>query len=159
MGLRAQAAQLAAIRRHGEESYPHECCGLLLGKAAGGVKELVETFPVSNSREDGARHNRYLIAPPEFLKAQRLARARGLDVIGCYHSHPDHPARPSGFDLDHATFPGDSFIIVSVEGGQAAQLNSFVLAEDRSRFDGEEIAVEGREPAPPADPDTSAPGQ
>jgi proteasome lid subunit RPN8/RPN11 len=132
-------AQLDTIRRHGEQSYPNECCGLLLGKMVDEIKTLADTLPISNSREDEARHNRYLISPAEFFQAQRLARGRGLDIIGCYHSHPDHPARPSGFDLDHATYPGDSFIIVSVNNGKAVDLNSFVMTEDRSRFEDEEI--------------------
>ncbi|HZS46535.1 MAG TPA: M67 family metallopeptidase [Blastocatellia bacterium] len=130
---------LDRIRQHGEQSYPYECCGLLLGKMIEGTKELADLLPIANSREDEARHNRYLISPGEFLKAQRTARSRGLDIIGCYHSHPDHPARPSGFDLDHATFPWDSFIITAVERGKAIDLNSFVMVEDRSRFDSEEI--------------------
>ena len=134
------SAQLAEkIREHGVETYPYECCGLLLGKIIDGTKELADIHPISNSREDAARHNRYLISPAEFFQAQRLARNRGLDIIGCYHSHPDHPARPSGFDLDHATFPGDSFIIASVANGKAVDLNSFVMTEDRSRFDSEDI--------------------
>src|SRR5262249_39208686 len=134
--------QLDRIRKHGEESYPFECCGLLLGKLIDGKKELSDILPISNSREDEARHNRYLISPGEFLKAQRVARGRGLDIIGCYHSHPDHPARPSGFDLDHATFPGDSFIITAIHQGKAVDLNSFAMSEDRSRFDDEEIVEE-----------------
>jgi len=139
MTIKISKEQLDTIKRHGEQSYPYECCGLLLGKMSGGIKTLADTLPISNSREDEARHNRYLISPDEFLKAQRLARGRGLDIIGCYHSHPDHPARPSGFDLDHATFPGDSFIIASVAKGKAVDLNSFVMTEDRSAFEIEEI--------------------
>ena len=139
MTIKVSKEQLDTIRRQGEAAYPYECCGLLLGKLIDGAKELADTLPISNSREDEARHNRYLISPDEFLKAQRLARSRRLDIIGCYHSHPDHPARPSGFDLDHATFPGDSFIIASVANGKAVDLNSFVMTDDRSAFEAEEI--------------------
>jgi len=139
MTIKVTQEQLTEIRQQGEQAYPYECCGLLLGKIIDGTKELADIHPISNSREDAARHNRYLISPAEFFQAQRLARSRGLDIIGCYHSHPDHPARPSGFDLDHATFPGDSFIIVSVEKGKAVDLNSFVMTADRSRFESEEI--------------------
>ena len=131
--------QAEAIRRQAEAEYPHECCGLLLGKIdADNGKTVVEVYPVSNAREDEARHNRSLILPGEYVRGERYARGRGLDVVGNYHSHPDHPAVPSQFDLDHA-WPTWAYIIVSVAGGQARDVRSWEMRADRSQFDEEEI--------------------
>ncbi|HEX8634246.1 MAG TPA: M67 family metallopeptidase [Pyrinomonadaceae bacterium] len=133
--------QEEAIRRHGEAEYPEECCGLLLGRieADGGrQKTVVEVYPVSNAREDEARHHRSLILPGEYVRGEREARARGLEVVGNYHSHPDHPAEPSAFDLAHA-WPTWSYIIVAVSAGRARDLRSWEMRADRSRFDEEEI--------------------
>jgi proteasome lid subunit RPN8/RPN11 len=127
------------MRRHAEAEYPHECCGLLLGRVGeGGAKRVVEVFPVSNAREAAARHNRSLITPDEYLRGERHARARRLDVVGNYHSHPDHPAAPSEFDREHA-WPVWSYVIISVGGGAAADLRSWELESDRSRFNEEEL--------------------
>lgn len=128
-----------AIRRHGEAEYPQECCGLLIGRMeADNRKTVAEVYPVSNAREAEARHNRSLILPGEYVRGERYARGRGLEVVGNYHSHPDHPAEPSQFDLDHA-WPTWSYIIVSVGGGRARDLRSWEMRADRSRFDEEEI--------------------
>jgi proteasome lid subunit RPN8/RPN11 len=133
------ASQLDEIRRYGEADYPHECCGLLIGSFdASGTKTSLETFPIVNAREDGARHNRFLIAPEDLMRGEKHARARGLDVVGFYHSHPDHPAVPSAFDLAHA-WPVYSYVIVAVQGGRAEDLLSWQLRSDRSRFDAEEL--------------------
>jgi proteasome lid subunit RPN8/RPN11 len=127
------------ISRHGEAEYPHECCGLLVGRfTEDGHKALVEVYPVSNAREEEAKHNRSLILPREYMRGERYARERGLEVIGNYHSHPDHPAIPSQFDLDHA-WPTWSYIIVSVREGRGAELRSWEMETDRSRFNEEEI--------------------
>ncbi|HEV2708159.1 MAG TPA: M67 family metallopeptidase [Pyrinomonadaceae bacterium] len=127
------------IGRQGEREYPHECCGLLLGRTeTDGAKHVVEVYPVSNAREEAERHNRSLILPGEYLRGERHARARGLDVLGNYHSHPDHPAVPSQFDLEHA-WPTWSYIIVSVREGKAVDLRSWEMRDDRSRFDEEEL--------------------
>ena len=129
-----------AIRRHGEAEYPHECCGLLVGRVeADGRKTVLEVYPVSNAREAEAKHNRSLILPDEYVRGERHARARGLEIVGNYHSHPDHPAEPSKFDLEHA-WPTWSYVIVSVGAGQARDLRSWEMRADRSRFDEEEIA-------------------
>lgn len=141
MAIKISSGHLAEIRKHGEETYPYECCGLLLGKEQAGVKVLQAVRRVENSRED-SRHNRYLIPPQEIVRGERYARENGMDVIGFYHSHPDHPARPSGYDLDHA-WPWYSYIIVSIEQGKAADLNSWLMQEDRTGFDQEEIIKEG----------------
>lgn len=131
---------IVSIRRHGESDYPHECCGLLLGSIdEAGRKIAEEVYPISNAREESARPNRFLIAPEEFLRAEKYARAARRDVIGIYHSHPDHPAQPSPFDLDNA-WPVYSYIIVSVRQGQAAEFLSWELASDRARYNHEEIS-------------------
>ena len=131
--------QADEIRRHGESEYPHECCGLLIGRLnETGSKRVAEVYPVSNAREEKAKHNRSLILPEEYMRGERYARGLGLEVVGNYHSHPDHPATPSQFDLDHA-WPTWSYIIVSVREGRAVDLRSWEMAADRSRFDEEEI--------------------
>ena len=141
--LRLGAAHLEEIRRHGEREYPDECCGLLLGRfAEGGEKQVVETLSVSNAREAEERYHRSLITPEEYLKGERQARARGLDIVGNYHSHPDHPAEPSEFDREHA-WPTWSYVIVSVRGGRAADLRSWELEPDRSRFAEERLEEAG----------------
>ncbi len=141
MSLILPRAALEAIRGHGERDYPNECCGLLLGSADGGAaREVREAQPLRNANTASPR-NRFDFDPAEHLAAQRAARERGLEVIGFYHSHPDHPARPSQFDLDHAAWPGYSYVIVSIRQGKAGEANSFELAEDRSRFLDEEIEI------------------
>ncbi|MGQ9897942.1 MAG: Mov34/MPN/PAD-1 family protein [Acidobacteriota bacterium] len=131
--------QEAAIRAHGETDYPYECCGLLLGAfAAEGRKTTVEVMPISNAREESAKRNRFLITPQELMRGERYARRQQLDIIGFYHSHPDHPAVPSGYDLDHA-LPVYSYVIVSVMQGRAGDVLSWELEADRSRFNSESI--------------------
>jgi proteasome lid subunit RPN8/RPN11 len=131
------------LREHGEETYPHECCGVLLGKALDGANEVELAVRAGNTRTDSA-HNRYHIAPQELIAIQRQARERSLDIVGFYHSHPDHPARWSSTDLNEAHWFGCSYVITSVEKGKAEQTNSFFLAgtgEDDKRFENEEIAL------------------
>ena len=155
MALQVDKAHVEAIRRHGSEVYPSECCGVLLGKADGGVKRVTEVVALANLRHDPARaqellpvddpgreteRNRFLIDPLAQLRVEKDARARGLDVVGYYHSHPDHPARPSNYDRDHA-WPWYSYVIIAVEQGVPKDFTSWVLAEDRSAFLSEEIAT------------------
>jgi proteasome lid subunit RPN8/RPN11 len=131
------------LREHGEETYPHECCGVLLGKALDNVNEVELAVRAGNTRTDSA-HNRYHIAPQELIAIQRQARERDLDIVGFYHSHPDHPARWSSTDLNEAHWFGCSYVITSVDKGKAQQTNSFYLAgagEDDKRFEDEEIAL------------------
>jgi len=131
--------QRDAIRRHGEADYPHECCGLIIGTFSdGGPKRVREVMALSNASDAGVRHNRFVIAPEDMLRGERHARGSGLDVIGFYHSHPDHPPRPSAFDLEHA-WPVYSYVIVSVLQGRAGDLSSWELRHDRSAFDSEEL--------------------
>ncbi|HEV3470761.1 MAG TPA: M67 family metallopeptidase [Pyrinomonadaceae bacterium] len=143
--LELTRTQRDEIVAQAEREYPHECCGLLLGRMEDGRrKSVVEVFPVSNAREEPARHNRSLITPDEYLRGEGRARERRLDVVGNYHSHPDHPAAPSEFDREHA-WPTWSYVIVSVRGGKAEDVRSWELAADRSRFDEEEVS-QGGEP-------------
>jgi len=131
--------ELDAIRRHGEQDYPHECCGLLIGTFdAAGKKVADEIYPIVNSREEAAKRNRFLIAPEDLMRGEKHARASRRDVVGFYHSHPDHPAVPSAFDLEHA-WPVYSYVIVAVKDGKAEELLSFELRSDRARFDAEEL--------------------
>lgn len=136
MGLKIPREQMRRVLRHGEETYPNECCGLLLGRyGPGGGREVAEAFRMRNANTNSPE-NRFVFDPKEHFEAQRAARARGLEVVGFYHSHPDHPARPSAYDLEHAAWPGYSYLIVSIRAGKAAETeaNSFELADDRSRF-------------------------
>ncbi len=130
------------IRQHGELDYPYECCGLLIGRFADGVvKIVVETYPISNAREEEAKRNRFLIRPEELMRGERHARERKLDVVGFYHSHPDHPAVPSEFDLKNlAPWPTMSYIVVSVREGRTVDVRSWELEADGSRFNEEEIS-------------------
>jgi len=131
---------LEEIRRHGERDYPHECGGLLIGKFAPEGRIVLETYPLSNAREEEERHHRLLILPEESRRGEEYADQRGLAVVGYYHSHPDHPAVPSQYDLEHAPWSTWSYIIVSVGQGSAADLRSWEMQPDRSRFDEEEIS-------------------
>jgi proteasome lid subunit RPN8/RPN11 len=139
MTMRMSREVEAAIRSHGEEGYPHEVCGLLLGRIdENGVRSVAETYRLENERDD-SRENRYFVSGLSMLRAERHAAAVQLDVVGYYHSHPNAPARPSGYDLDHATWPNISYPIVSVVDGAAVDLASWVLDEDRSRFEPEDV--------------------
>ncbi|HEX3986905.1 MAG TPA: M67 family metallopeptidase [Acidobacteriaceae bacterium] len=139
-----------AIRQHGEETWPEECCGVLVGRfcmdhlASG--KEVEDSFRATNTRTDSA-HNRYQIDPRELVRIQRSSRERGLEIIGFYHSHPDHPAQWSATDLAEAHWIGCSYVITAVEQGSARQTNSFLLAgttEDDKAFADEPIQVTGQ---------------
>jgi proteasome lid subunit RPN8/RPN11 len=129
------------IREHGAKDYPHECCGAMLGTDGGeGGREVRALFPLINRRDDSPR-NRFSITPDDFRAAERAAADRGLDLLGWYHSHPDHPARPSEFDREHA-WPWYSYVIVSVDGGVPKDLTSWLLDDDRTAFQPEVVAAE-----------------
>jgi proteasome lid subunit RPN8/RPN11 len=132
------------LRVHGEETYPNECCGILLGKAAADAIRVASLVRAGNTRTDSA-HNRYHIAPQELIAAQREARQRGLDIVGFYHSHPDHPAQWSQTDFAEAHWFGCSYVITAIEHGHAKLTNSFLLSgtsEDDKSFVAQAIAVE-----------------
>src|SRR5499427_4608044 len=116
-----------SIRRHGEETYPHECCGVLLGIMAGATRTVISVARCGNTRQDSP-HNRYHIDPKELVRIQRVGRERGEDIVGFYHSHPDHPARWSKTDHAEAHWLGCSYVITAVEKGKAAITNSFELS-------------------------------
>ncbi|HTU51575.1 MAG TPA: M67 family metallopeptidase [Acidobacteriaceae bacterium] len=136
--LRIGQAQFDAIRRHGEEAYPNECCGVLLGHMEEDGNTVIDAVSAENTRSDSA-HNRYHIAPQELIRIQHQARRRGLDIVGFYHSHPDHPAEWSKTDLEEAHWIGCSYVITRVAGSakgnvevmarcRALETNSFLLA-------------------------------
>ena len=144
--LKLSARCLEAIRRHAEREYPQECCGLLVGRISDGgrTREVSETYEVENVFEEGERHHRMAIPPLEYARAERRFSAQGLGVVGNYHSHPEHPAEPSQFDLENlAPWPTMSYVIVSVRGGESKELRSWELAADRSRFEEEQVRGEG----------------
>jgi proteasome lid subunit RPN8/RPN11 len=122
-----------AIRSHGEETFPHECCGALVG--AGGRVTAVVALP--NTTEEGPRR-RFLVRPSDYRLAEQRAGELGGELLGFYHSHPDHPARPSQYDLDHA-WPTFAYVIVSVMSGAARDMTVWFLQDDRSRFDEGEL--------------------
>ena len=125
--LKITANNFAAIRRHGEETYPHECCGVLLGSFADDAARIVTSIcRCGNTRTDSPQ-NRYNIDPRELVRIQREGRDRGEDIVGFYHSHPDHPAQWSPTDFAEAHWIGCSYVITSVERGKAEVTNSFEL--------------------------------
>ena len=131
------------IRRHGEETYPHECCGILLGNVESDARTVQATVRCGNTRADSP-HNRYHIDPAELVRAQREGRQKGLDIVGFYHSHPDHPARWSPTDFAEAHWIGCSYVITSVDQGRAAITNSFALAgatEEDKHFVDEPVEI------------------
>ena len=129
------------IRAHGARDYPYECCGLLIGKfEADGRKNVLETFAISNAREEAAKRNRFLIQPEELLRGEKYARDKKLDVVGFYHSHPDSPAVPSQYDLEHA-WPQYSYIIVSTTSSDTGDFRSWEQRADRTHFDEEQIEI------------------
>lgn len=134
-----------AMRAHGEETYPNECCGAMLGLPNGDGWKVVEAIRAGNTRTDSA-HNRYHIAPVELVRIERSARGKGLEIAGFYHSHPDHPAQWSQTDFAEAHWLGCSYVITSVAQGKAAETNAFLLAgtsEEDKLFQPQAIEVEG----------------
>ena len=142
--LKLNQASYDQLRQHGEETYPYECCGVLLGQFADdGSKTVTHIARAGNTRDDSP-HNRYHIDPKELIRIQREGRERGEDILGFYHSHPDHPVRWSTTDLAEAHWFGCSYVITSVEKGKAAVTNSFQLEgtdEDDKKFVDESTEV------------------
>jgi proteasome lid subunit RPN8/RPN11 len=125
--LKLSRSDYEALRQHGQETYPHECCGVLLGRfGEDGAKTVSRVARCGNTRDDSP-HNRYHIDPKELIRIQREGRERGEEIVGFYHSHPDHPARWSVTDLAEAHWFGCSYVITSVKGGEATITNSFEL--------------------------------
>jgi proteasome lid subunit RPN8/RPN11 len=129
------------IHAEGEASYPNECCGFLLGALGeNGARVVSKLIPVVNAREAGEQYHRFRIEPDDFMRAEREARAQHMDILGFYHSHPDHAARPSDYDRVNA-LPFYVYLIVSVDKGAAAILTGWELSGDRARFNPEEITT------------------
>jgi len=139
------ATELAQkIRAHGAETYPHECCGALLGREelVDGrkiVREILALYPLVNRRDDSPR-NRFSVTSEDVRAAEKAAGGKELEVVGWYHSHPDHPARPSEYDREHA-WPWYSYIIVSVANGKPEEMTSWRLHDDREEFSAESIEI------------------
>lgn len=142
---------LRALHDHGQAAYPNEGCGLLMGLAApgSGDRHVADLLLIRNGREPEAAPNRYLITAEDMMKGEVAAAERGLDVIGIFHSHPDHPAHPSEFDREYA-LPWYSYVITSVQNGRAVVSRSWRLAEDRSGFLEESIYANHSHPDSPA---------
>ena len=142
MTLLLEPAQLTAIARHAEADYPYEACGLIGGIVDGARQVAVQLVPLANARSDAAR-TRYLIDPDAFRRAAARLDRDGLDIVGVYHSHPDHPSVPSAFDRDHA-WPWLSYVIVGIARGRAEDARSWTLADDRRAFSEEALIIEDR---------------
>lgn len=132
--------QIDQIWRHGEAAYPEEGAGLLLGTDGDGQRQVMAILPLTNAREHTARHNRYLITAQEMLQGEQEAMRLGLDIVGIFHSHPDHPNQPSEFDREWA-LPWYSYVITSVAEGAAQGSRSWRLMDDRSRFFEETLTI------------------
>jgi proteasome lid subunit RPN8/RPN11 len=128
MTLRLPGALADEIRRHGEAAYPAECCGAMVGRVEGAAKEVLRLSPAVNRRTDDP--HRYLIAPDDLRRLEREVREAGQEIVGYYHSHPDHPARPSAFDAEHA-WPWYSYLIVRIDRGRGVDMASWVLDDER----------------------------
>lgn len=144
MRLRLTSDVQECIREHGANGYPNEVCGALLGRevfepGAGALRLVTAALPLENRREDSPR-NRFSVMPRDVRRAERAASERGLEVLGWYHTHPDHPARPSAFDREHA-WPWYSYLILSVAAHEPGDMTSWRLADDRSAYAAESIEV------------------
>ena len=133
LSLHLEAGVDRAIRQHGEETYPHECCGALVGRDG----RTTAAVALPNTTEEGPRR-RFLVRPSDYRLAEQRAGELGGELLGVYHSHPDHPARPSQYDLDHA-WPTFGYVIVAVAAGAAADMTVWFLKEDRTTFEKGEL--------------------
>jgi proteasome lid subunit RPN8/RPN11 len=128
------------IKCHGEQTYPEECCGVLLGFDRDDARYIEEMVEIDNSQDEN-RRRRFFITPEQYRRAEQAAAEKRMDLLGFYHSHPDHPATPSAFDRDHA-LPWFDYIIVSLQGGRAADTAAWRLSEDRSCFLQKQVVIE-----------------
>ncbi len=149
MSMRIPGALFQRIASHGERTYPEECCGVMLGKQIGNDRVVQETIEIDN-RQDVNRRRRFLISPEQYRIAERRAGEHNLDLLGFYHSHPDHPAAPSAFDTEHA-LPWFTYVIVSVATGKTDRATAWVLEEDRARFAEQPLSIRANsDPVPGA---------
>jgi proteasome lid subunit RPN8/RPN11 len=135
--LRVGEALIEKIHEHGARDYPNECCGALLGRDEAADRTVLGLVPLVNQREDSPQ-NRFSITPEDVRLAEKEARAKGWELIGWYHSHPDSPARPSDFDREHS-WPWYSYIIFQVEKGEPREMRSWRLDGDRAKYEEESI--------------------
>lgn len=137
--IRLKSADIEEIKQIAQKTYPHECCGVMVGSIENGVKTVTELIPAENQRTDSPA-NRYLITPDLLNELEKKLKGTDRAIVGFFHSHPDVPARPSTYDQDHA-WPWYSYLIVSVNRGQAGEINNWKLRDDRSAFDAEKIEL------------------
>lgn len=155
MSLRLDPIEREQVHAHLVRAYPEEGCGVLVGRDEGTWRVVERVVVFENQRTD-SRRNRYLITPEQLLVVEREARQEGLDVVGFFHSHPDHPAFPSAFDLEHA-WPYYSYLIVSVADGRVGEARAWRLAADRARFEPEAIEPVPAAPVPPESQSSESP--
>ena len=129
------------IRQAGAKAYPNECCGIMCGSGEGDDHAVKSLRPIVNAREDGEQYHRFLITAEDMMQAELEARRLGLEIVGFYHSHPDHPAKPSDYDRDHA-LPFYSYIILRVAEGRPELMTSWRLRISREAFDSEPFEIE-----------------
>lgn len=120
------------IEKHGGETYPDECCGILLGSDSNGMRRILDIAPLENHQVEN-RKRRFFVTPKQYLEAEHTASEKGMELLGFYHSHPNHPAIPSEFDREHA-LPWFTYIILSVAEGKPTVMTSWVLSDSRDRF-------------------------
>lgn len=137
--VRIKENLIRQIEHHGEKTYPEECCGIMLGKNDEGVHAVEQIVELENAQEEN-RRRRFLISPEQYMKAEKIATEKNLELLGFYHSHPDHPAIPSAFDTEHA-LPWFAYVITSVEKGKAVRTTAWRLNETREHFDEQTIDV------------------
>ena len=137
--IRLKSADIEEIKQIAQKTYPHECCGVMVGSVENGVKTVTELIPAENQRTDSPA-NRYLITPDLLNELEKKLKGTDRATVGFFHSHPDVPARPSTYDQDHA-WPWYSYVIVSVNRDQAGEILNWKLRDDRSAFDAEKMEL------------------
>ena len=137
--IRLESADIEEIKDIAQKTYPHECCGVMVGSVENGVKTVTELVPAENQRTDSPA-NRYLITPDLLNELEKKLKGTDRAIVGFFHSHPDVPARPSTYDRDHA-WPWYSYVIISVNKGEAGEIHNWKLRDDRSAFDAEKMEL------------------
>ena len=137
--IRLKSADIEEIKQIAQKTYPHECCGVMVGSVENGVKTVTQLIPAENQRTDSPA-NRYLITPDLLNELEKTLKGTDRAILGFFHSHPDVPARPSTYDQDHA-WPWYSYVIVSVNKGEAGDIHNWKLKDDRSAFDAEKMEL------------------
>ena len=137
--IRLKSADIEEIKQIAQKTYPHECCGVMVGSVENGVKTVTQLIPAENQRTDSPA-NRYLITPDLLNELEKNLKGTDRAIVGFFHSHPDVPARPSTYDQDHA-WPWYSYVIVSVNKGEAGEIHNWKLKDDRSAFDAEKMEL------------------